>query len=122
VPGQPLAKHLSTDHGPLFRFHHWRPKLRVLEIEAIKFAPSAPCSHPFDERLIATVRREYLDRCLFWNRLDLQRKVDRFAAYYNESRVHSALAEITPSEHRARPSPDRRLISNSPWTAVNCRS
>ena len=53
--------HVSTDHDPLFRFHRWLANLRVLEIEEIKSVPHAPVSHPFIERLIGTVRREYLD-------------------------------------------------------------
>jgi hypothetical protein len=39
--------------------------LRVLEIEEIKSVPSAPVSHPFVERLIGTIRREYVDRYFF---------------------------------------------------------
>ena len=31
--GQPLPKHLSTDHDPLFRFHRWLANLRVLQIK-----------------------------------------------------------------------------------------
>ena len=62
VAGQPLPKHLSTDHDPLFRFHRWLANLRVLEIEEIKSVPYAPISHPFVERLIGMIRREYLDR------------------------------------------------------------
>jgi putative transposase len=61
ISGKPLPKHLSTDHDPLFRFHRWRANLRVLEIDEIKTVPSVPCSHPFIERLIGTIRREYLD-------------------------------------------------------------
>ena len=39
-----------------------QPKpLRVLEIEELKSVPYAPISHPFVERLIATIRREFLD-------------------------------------------------------------
>src|SRR5450759_3127158 len=83
ISGQPLPKHLSTDNDPLFRFHRWRANLRVLEIEEIKTVPFVPCSHPFIERLIGTIRREYLDHVLFWNRLDLQRKLGQFARYYN---------------------------------------
>jgi putative transposase len=91
--------------------------LRVLEIDEIKTVPFVPCSQPFVERLIGTVRREYLDHSLFWNRRDLQRKLDRFAAYYNESRVHSGLAGITPSEHRGRPSTRIADLRQFSWQA-----
>src|SRR6202022_3952967 len=60
--GRPKPKYLSTDHDPLFRFHRWLANLRVLEVEEIKSVPYAPVSHPFVERLIGTIRREYLDR------------------------------------------------------------
>src|SRR6202158_4130172 len=70
MAGQPLPKHLGTDHDPLFRFHRWRANLRVLEIDEIKTVPFVPCSHPFNPRLIGTIRRETLDHGLLWTRLD----------------------------------------------------
>ena len=39
-------------------------------------APRCPVSHPFIERLIGTVRREYLDHVFFWNAIDLTRKLE----------------------------------------------
>ena len=83
IAGQPLPKRVSTDHDPLFRFHRWLANLRVLEIEEVKSVPYAPVSHPFVERLIGTIRREYLDRTFFWNAVDLERKLDEFRDYYN---------------------------------------
>src|SRR5207244_814835 len=75
--GQSLPKHVSTAHAPLFRFHRWLANLRVLEIDEIKSVPYAPVSHPFVERLIGRIRREYLDRAFFWNAVDLARKLGR---------------------------------------------
>jgi len=91
-------KYLSSDNDPLFRFHRWRANLRILEVDEIKTIPFTPRSHPFVERLIGTVRREYLDRSLFWNRVDLERKLDNYKAYYNQHRCHTALAGATPAE------------------------
>ncbi|MDH3317897.1 MAG: helix-turn-helix domain-containing protein, partial [Gammaproteobacteria bacterium] len=78
---QGLPKHLSTDHDPLFRFHRWLANLRILEIEEIKSVPHAPVSHPFVERMIRTIREELLDQVLFWNLLDLERKLSAFQTY-----------------------------------------
>jgi len=100
VSGQPLAKHISTDHHPLFRFHRWLANLRVLEIEEIKSVPYVPRSHPFIERLIGTIRREYLDRVFFWNSVDLTGKWVAFQDYYNAYRVHRSLGGTVP-HHRA---------------------
>src|SRR5262245_53332866 len=49
-----------------------------LEIDEIKTAPHVPLSHPFVERLIGTMRREFLDQVLFWNADDLERKLAEF--------------------------------------------
>jgi len=98
ISEQALPRYLSTDHDPLFRYHRWQANLRVLEIEPVKTVPYVPLSHPFVERLIGTVRREFLDQTLFWNSVDLERKLSSFRDYYNGSRVHSSLGGQTPNE------------------------
>ena len=82
---------LSSDHDPLFRFHRWLANLRVLEVDEIKAIPCTPRSHAFVERLIGTVRREYLDRILFWTRADLETRLVEFQNYNNGHRTHAAL-------------------------------
>ena len=63
---------LSADDDPLYRFQQWLANLRVQEVTEIKTVPHVPLSHPFVERLIGTLRRECLDRTLFWTATDLQ--------------------------------------------------
>ncbi len=53
--------------------------------------PYVPLSHPFVERQIGSVRREFLDQTLLWNSLDPERKLGSFRDYYNERRIHSSL-------------------------------
>ena len=67
--------YLSTGNDPLYRFPQWQANLRVLEVAEIKTVPYVPISHPFVERLIGTLRRECLDRTLFWTEIDLERKL-----------------------------------------------
>ncbi|HSW51722.1 MAG TPA: integrase core domain-containing protein [Sulfuricaulis sp.] len=132
-----MPRYLSSDNDPLFTFHRWRANLRILGAEEIKTIPYVPISHPFIERLIGTIRREYLDRVLFWNASDLERKLNTFKDYYNGYRVHASLQGRTPHQALAdsHPAPaqlDRfawvshcrgvsyaggDLICNSPWTA-----
>lgn len=38
------------------------------------------------ERLIGTIRREYLDRTLFWTTADLENKLLDFRRYFNDHR------------------------------------
>ena len=111
---------LSTDHDPLFHFHRWLANLRVLEIEEIKSVPYTPVSHPFVERLIGTVRREYLDHVFFWNALDLARKLGDFRDYYNAVRVHRSVDGVTPAQRAGAPSPAPAALNHYAWRQ-HCR-
>ena len=115
IAGQPLPKHASTDHDPLFCFHRWLAKLRVLEIDEIKSVPYVPVSHPFIERLIGTVRREYLDRVFIWNCVNLTRKLGAFRDYYNEFRVHRSLDGTTPTQRTGGSSPPPISLDHHAW-------
>ena len=86
-----LPKYLSSDHDPLCRFHQWEANLRILEVTEIKTVPYVPFSHPFVERLIGTIRREFLDRILFWTTADLEAKLIDFQHYYNGHRTLAGL-------------------------------
>jgi hypothetical protein len=65
IAGARSAQVLSSDHDPLYRLHQWQANLRMLEVTEIKTVPYLPLSHPFIDRLIGTIRGEYLERLLF---------------------------------------------------------
>ena len=72
-----------------------------MAIEEVKSVPYAPVSHPFIERLIGTIRREYLDHVFFWNAIDLVREVgQRSQIITTRSRVHRALCRLHASATR----------------------
>jgi hypothetical protein len=83
-------------NDPLYRFHQWQANLRVLEVMEIKTIADVPLSHPFVERLIGTIRREHLDRTLFWTGADLETKLIDFQHYYNGHRTHAGLGGCVP--------------------------
>jgi transposase InsO family protein len=89
-------KAISTDHDPLFEFHRWKANLRILEIQKIKTVPHVPLSHPFVERIIGTIRREFLDQVPFWTSTDLERKLNALRDFYNKARTHQSLDGETP--------------------------
>ncbi len=93
-----MPHYLSSDNHPLFEYHRWKSNLSVLGVDHIKTVPYVPISHPFVERLIGTIRREFLDHVLFWNATDLERKLEEFRQYYNDHRVHASLNGDTPME------------------------
>jgi transposase InsO family protein len=101
---QPAPTYLSSDHDPLYRFHQWQANLRILDVEAIKTVPYVPLSHPFVERLIGTIRRECLDRTLFWTAADLELKLLEFQRYFNRHRTHTGAGRTDAGTvHRGRP-------------------
>jgi putative transposase len=113
-----LPKYVSSDNDPLYRFHQWQANLRILELPQIKSIPYVPLSHPFVERLIGTIRREYLDHLLFWTTADLENKLLDFRTYFNNYRTHTSREGRTPDTPVSRPLANLRSFRWQP----HCRS
>jgi hypothetical protein len=96
IRGNSLQRYLSSDHDPLYRFHQWQDNLGGLELTEIKTVPYVPLSHPFVERLIGTVRREYLDRTLFWSTADLETELFDFNVTITATGTHAGLEGRVP--------------------------
>ena len=116
IRGLSRPTRLSSDHDPLYRFHHWRANLRVLQVTEVKSVPSVPLSHPFVERLIGTRRRECVDQLLFWSASDLADKLVAFQDFYNAHRAHASLDGRTPVPIRQ----DVARLDRYRW-AAHCR-
>jgi putative transposase len=119
IHDQRTPRYLSTDHDPLFESHRWTANLRIFEIDEIKTVPDVPLSHPFVERLVGTMRREFLDHVLFWNARDLERKLADFQIYYNAARSHT-LEGYTPLTFAGKHTVARAELSNVRWV-THCR-
>jgi len=115
-----LPRHLSSDHDPLFEFHRWKANLRVLGVAEVKSVPYVPLSHPFVERVIGTIRREYLDHVPFWTAQDLERKLIGFRDYYNDQRTHHALSGVAPLAKSGRTRPTVANLDKYRWRS-HCR-
>ncbi len=120
IHSQGAPRHLSTDHDLLFEAHRWTANLRLLEIDGIKTVPYVPLSYSFVERLIGTMRREFLDHVLFWNARDLEHKLADFQVYYKGARGHASLAGETPVAVAGGRSVARAELSNARWVS-HCR-
>jgi transposase InsO family protein len=115
IARQTIPRHLSSDHDPLFRFHRWRANLRVLEVDEIKTIPGTPRSHALVERLIGTIRHEYLDRIWFWHRSDLERRLEDYKTFYNDQRCHTGLGGTTPARRNGAPAPPLAHLDSYRW-------
>ena len=90
-----LIRDRDTAYGPVFV-----QRLRAMGIRDKLTAPRSPWQNPYVERLIGTIRRECLDHMIVFGQAHLRRILDKFAAYYNESRIHRSLDKDAPF-HRA---------------------
>ncbi|NOX70911.1 MAG: transposase family protein [Gammaproteobacteria bacterium] len=113
-------RYISSDNDPLFRFHQWKANLRILEVTEVKTVPYLPISHPLLERLIGTIRREYLDFVPFWTARDLENKLLSFEEFYNDHRCHYALNRDTRGEITTRIRPKLTDRDSYRWQS-HCR-
>jgi len=115
-----IPRYLSSDNDPLFKFHRWKANLRILDIVEVKSVPYVPLSHPFVERLIGTIRREFLDHVPFWGAIDLERKLRSFKEYYNRVRAHRGLDGEIPESKPANVTQSIVGLENYRWKSC-CR-
>lgn len=120
IGGAGSPTYISSDHDPLFEFHRWKANLRILDVTEVKTVSYVPISHPFVERVIGTIRREYLDQVPFWTTSDLERKLLRHRDYYNDQRTHHALNGVTPTVKTGKPTPKVADLNNFRWRS-HCR-
>ena len=108
-------KYLSSDNDPLFLYHQWQANLRILSVDEIKSVPYTPLSHHFTERLIGTIHREFLDHILFWNAVELERKLADFQTYHNHHLTRSPLGGDTPAESAGDTPKLQTTLNNLRW-------
>ena len=88
-------------------------RIRSLEIHEVKIAPRSPWQNPYVERLIGTLRREYLDHTVVLNDAHLRRLLRDYLLYYHSARTHLSLAKDAP-EPRPAERPHRGRIVETP--------
>lgn len=74
----------------------FKRRLRATGIRDRPTAPRSPWQSGYVERLIGSVRRECLDHLLVLNERHLRQLLRAYAAYYNNTRRHLALAKDAP--------------------------
>ena len=90
-----LIRDRDTAYGSIFV-----QRLRAMGIRDKPTAPRSPWQNAYVERLIGTIRRECLDHIIVFGEAHLRRILGKYAAYYNESRIHRSLDKDAPF-HRA---------------------
>jgi hypothetical protein len=72
-------------------------------------------SHPFVERLIGTIRREFLDQLTIWNTIDLSESWKSSETIATKVAFHQSLNGSTPGERSGNPPPAHAVLDHYAW-------
>jgi transposase InsO family protein len=73
-----------------------RRRLRAIGIRDKPIAPASPWQNDYAERLIGSIRREWVDHLIIAGEAHLRRTLRAYAYYYNETRTHRSLEKDAP--------------------------
>jgi putative transposase len=112
-----MPKYVSSDNDPFIGSTSRKPICEYWNYQKSRPSSTFPV-HPFAERLIGTIRGEYLDHLLFWTSADLENKLLDFRTYFNNYRTHTSREGRTPDPPVSRPVANLRSFRWQP----HCRS
>ena len=81
-------------------------RIKSLDIEDLVTAPASPWQNPYVERVIGSIRREFLGHVVVLNERHLKRLLSKYLGYYHEWRLHRSLGIDAPDgrvEHSTKP-------------------
>jgi transposase InsO family protein len=92
TPGY-LLRDRDSIYGAFFR-----QRLNNMGIKQVITARQSPWQNAFVERLIGSIRREFLDHVMVLNERHLKRILSSYFHYYHHDRTHYSLGKDTPCE------------------------
>jgi transposase InsO family protein len=97
-----IPRYLLRDRDGIFG-GEFRKDVKAMGIKEVLSAPRSPWQRAYVERVIGTIRREYLDHVIVFGEASLYQQVKMFIEYYHESRTHLSLAKDTPDPRAVHP-------------------
>ena len=94
-PWDSAPEYVIRDHDRVFGSVVSR-RMRAMGIRDRPTSFRSPWQNGHVERLIGSVRRECADHLIVFNAEHLRRILAKYAAYYNEVRVHTSLGKDAP--------------------------
>jgi putative transposase len=99
-----LIRDRDSVYGPPFQ-----TRVEAMRIEEVLTAPRSPRQNPFAERVIGSIRREWLDQVIVLNGRHLHRLLVDYVQHYHRWRCHRSLAMDCP-EPRPVQGPERGVV------------
>jgi len=80
----------SPDRDAIFG-HNFKEQVGEMGIEEVLSAPRSPWQRAYVERVIGSIRRQYLDHVIVFDEASLRRTLVAYFDYYHRSRTHLSL-------------------------------
>lgn len=106
-PEETVPKYLMRDRDATYGTF-FRNRVKNMGIQEVVSAPRSPWQNPFVERLIGSIRREYLDKVVVLNNTHLKNILSSYFQYYHDDRTHLGLEKNTPNGRAVQPKPTRK--------------
>ena len=97
-PYDTAPKYLLRDRDKVYG-DYFQKRVEGLGIKEVLIAPRSPWQNPYAERVIGSIRREYLDNVIVLNKRHLKKTLASYFDYYHRWRTHLSLDMDAP-EHR----------------------
>jgi putative transposase len=94
-PEETPPRYLLRDRDQIYG-QEFRRRVVGMKIEEVITAARSPWQNPFVERIIGSIRREYLDHVIVLSENHLRRILKSYFEYYHRSRTHLSLAKDAP--------------------------
>jgi putative transposase len=107
-PDETVPHFMLRDRDQIYS-QEFRMRVAGMKIEEVIMAARSPWQNPFVERLIGSIRREWLDHVIVVGENHLRRILKSHFSYYHYSRTHLSLAKDAP-EPRAKQPPECGLV------------
>ena len=101
-PFDDAPKYLLHDNDVIYGAEFSRA-VRSMGITEVRTTKSSPWQTPFVERLVGSIRRECVDHVVVLGRRHLQKLLEGYERYYNESRCHLGLGKDSPQSRETEP-------------------
>jgi putative transposase len=97
----------DRDHA----FDGWADTAKAMGIEEVLTAPRSPWQNAFVERFVGSARRECLDHVIVFSATGLQRLMQLYGEYYEQSRTHLSLDKDAPIPRPIAAPADGRVVA-----------
>ena len=86
-------------------------RVKAMGIKEVVTAPRSPWQNPYVERVIGSIRREYLDHVVIFNERHLRRSLPSYLEYYHRTRTHLSLVKDCPDPRPIMPRKTGRVVA-----------